>query len=173
MSRSSKPYDEANASVPREKIEGALREMAEYRKQVIYGHAAGFGIDERTARGFHASVINTYTELTTYREHRTVKKKWENARLWQENGQWVTGLSSLDEWIHKTGTAKEPKPGRRAGTKEVSKPVYLPPMKAYRVSLILDDVAKELGIAIETDSGPRPAGLLDEREPQTNSESDT
>lgn len=173
MSSQQQPYEEENANVPRQKLEDALREMADFRKQFIFAHAAGVGVDDRTKRGFHAAVINCYTELIPYRDHRSVKQKWDDALLWETEDGWVKGLSTLDDWIMRTSSAQEEKPGRRSGKVTVSKPQCLEPIHAYRVSLILDQVAKELGIAIETDKGRRPAGLIDERKPETGDGGET
>lgn len=89
------------ARVPRRKLEAAMEEVAEYRRDFIRAQQMGAGADERLLRGYHAAVINYYEELRTYRNWSAVEEAWQTMRMWpvEEDGGLGVGYVLRDEHV--------------------------------------------------------------------------
>lgn len=82
-----------SARVPRGKIEAAMEEVAEYRRDLVRAQQAGVGANERLLRGFHAAVVNYYLELRNYRDWDAIEEEWAAMRMWP--AQRERGISGL------------------------------------------------------------------------------
>lgn len=173
MSSSSKPLESGNSRVPKQKIEAAMQEVSAVRMQYIR-RVQSQQVTPDLLREFHSAVMVYFTELRPYREEECLGRKWQTARLWPKHGnwdadvdeeeQWVTGIETLMRFIDYR--VEQPSQSGGWGTSSESKTVstHLPPEKLLRVSFILDEIAKDLGISIDVNQGKRPIGMLDERE---------
>lgn len=179
MATSDKPYDTGNSRVPRRKLETAMAEVANVRLEYIRAQGTVDGPSEELLQAFHNAVVNYFLELRVYRNEDVLGDKWANAKLWpaatNPDGtaeEWVRGLDTLYNWIGARQTVEKERPGDNRGTETVTVPKHLNKHQLLRVSNILDEIARDLGIAIDTDQGPRPAYLLDEREPKRGTDNE-
>lgn len=173
MSSHDQPYDAGRGRIPRQKIEDAMQEVAEYRRLYLEATQSGQAADRSLQSAFHTAVLNYWIELRNYRNWDILGQKWEEAHLWRDNeNQWVTGLDNLERWIDRTQTITVNDGGGydkgNPDQREIPQP--LPGKALLRVSMILDEIASELGLRIEIDDGKRPKGRVSN--PDENTEDD-
>lgn len=150
MARNNQGQGGAATRVPRGKLEEAMQDVAEYRRDLIRNQQLNNGHDPKLLRGFHAAIMNYYVELELYSDESQVKNFWENAKMWRdENGDWVTGIDSIENWMNTYRTVPVSRPGRGRGTDEKEVRAYMPPNIALRASRVLDKAAKQLGMAVK------------------------
>lgn len=167
--------DKPEARVARALIEQAMADVAQIRREYVRASLIGVGNDESLLKRFQAEVLNYYLVLRPQREAKPLGEKWQNARLWRtETGQWVTGIDELGTWIGETRTEYRSRPGRTSRKEQVEVPDVQPGERLMRVSTVLDDVAKGLGVTINVSNAQRPAGMVgdDEEENQADDGAD-
>lgn len=138
-----------DSPTPRQRLEVAMQEVADYRRDVVRMQQMNTDTHERTLRGFQAALMNYYMELDLYRDEKQLEKFWNEAKLWRDNGEWVCGFENLEEWNNATRDIAVRSPGLGRGTRQEPRRAYMPPDIALRVSRQLDRAAKKLGLAIE------------------------
>lgn len=135
---------------PLERVEAAMQEVADYRRDVLRMQQMNADMDEPTLRGFQAALMNYYMELDLYRDEQQLESFWKDAKLWRgETGDWVRGFDNLERWNNAQRSAPVKNPGLGRGQREVTMRSYMPPDVALRVSRQLDRAAKKLGLAIK------------------------
>lgn len=141
--------DGVGGRVPRQKIEAAMHEVADYRQDLIQNQQLNNDRDLTLLRGFHAAVMRYYVELEVYSDEPAVKEYWKTAQLWPNgDGSWVVGVDNIRKWMNKYRTIQVERPGRGRGTEPNKVRVPLPPDKALRASQVLDKAAKKLGLSL-------------------------
>lgn len=123
--------------------------VGDYRQDLIQNQQLNNDHDPTLLRGFHAAIMRYYVELEVYSDEPAVKDYWESARLWPgENGNWITGIDHIREWMNRYHTIEVERAGRGRGTDTKQVRVPLPPDKALRASQVLDKAAKKLGLTL-------------------------
>jgi len=156
----SNPTD-PGASAPKQIIEQVMLRVHRLRQQYILAAQQNQERDPELHQNLHAAVISYYFALRPYRREDVISKKWDDAKLWkQSNGEWVRGFDALSGWVaHKT-TAERESSKHGVGSETVETTQQLEPQILLRVSSALDDLANDLGIAVDVDHASRPAGEL-------------
>lgn len=149
---------EQQADPRRSRIGEAMDDVAYYRQQYLRAVQSNQAHHPRLRREFHSAVINYWMELRPYRDNDALVDKWKQARVWKDdNGDWVTGLDSLQDWVNRTRTVTvNESSGYDEGGQTVQEVSEALPMKALmRVSMILDDIASQMD-----DDTARPKGRV-------------
>lgn len=150
MARSNGDSEGGGARVARGKLEQAMQDVAEYRRDLIRNQQINNGHDPKLLRGFHAAIMNYYIELDLYSDESQVKNFWENAKMWRDgSGEWVTGIAAIEDWMDSNRTVSRSRPGRRRGSTDTEVRAYMPPQIALRASRQLDKAAKKLSFAVK------------------------
>jgi hypothetical protein len=154
--------NDTEARAPRRIVESSMIRVAETKIQFIRAfHGVGERDLDRLNRELHAEVLGYYLALKPYSWSDGIEEKWENAQLWRsERGQWVEGLDELSKWIQREREVQEPSTKRGGGARVVTEPAVLDPEKLIRVAGLLDDIARQLGITMQTSGGARPAAAV-------------
>lgn len=154
-----------------------MKEVALSRREYFQRVQANADDDPDFLRGFHADVIGYYTELRPYRDADPLGNKWRAAKMWPENGDWdapdehwVKGVDVLSRYIDYKVPAESDSGGWGTRAKDEMVSTYLNSEKLVRASMVLDEIARDLGIAIDVEKGPRSLGMLDEQEPHWDPE---
>lgn len=158
MSDSNPQPDDNQTDPRRSQITEAMEDVAYYRQQFLRAVQSNQGNHPNLRREFHSAVINYWIALRPYRDNDALVDKWEHARVWKnDNGDWVTGLDSLQDWVNRTRTVTvNESSGYDEGGKTAMEVSEALPMKALvRVSMILDDVASQMD-----DETARPKGRV-------------
>jgi hypothetical protein len=151
------------ATTPRRKLEAAMQEVAEYRREYIRASVSGVGGDQSLLRGFHAAVICYYCELRPYREEGEIEDIWDEVVLWETaDSERVQGLETLERWINATETHQVDQPGRGAATRPEQQPACLDGDRLLRVSYVLDEVGKALDLAVPVPESTHRTEIDDE-----------
>lgn len=158
MSRSRSEQNSSN--VPLAKIENSMDQTAAMREAYIQA-AQAEQVGGELIKRWHSSVINYFVELRVYRHNDLIQKKWEQCRMWpDENGDWVTGMDTLIDWVNRPEQTTQQNIGRGSSTETTFRTGSLSPEKLMRVSMLLDEFAHDLGIRIDTARG-RPTGEIE------------
>lgn len=137
--------DDARKSAVLQKIERAILRVGAARQQYLNA-SQGSGIPEELRREFHVAVLNYYIELRPFRHNKAVTDMWESVELWEtDDGDTVKGLDTLLQWVGRKRTAQSHSPGRGTARETTSKPEYIRPRRLLRLSMLLDDIAHDLG----------------------------
>jgi hypothetical protein len=140
-----------------------MEEVAHYRRLYLDAAQQGTESDADFKRAFHTAVLNYWIELRPYRKQDILGEKWSETRLWkQDNGTWAKGLDALEHWINRQRTvAVQSQSGYDSGAEEPRAVTETLSGKALlRVSMILDEIASELGLRIDIEDGKRPKGRV-------------
>lgn len=156
---------DSQASSAEQIIEESQLDVARLRNEYLKQHARAGTVPDALIAEFHAACINYYFALRPYRDSDSIGDRWDNAKLWQENGKWVRGFDVLWDWADKKQQVSTETSQRGKASQIDTAPGQLPPKTLLRVSTALDDMARLLGIAVSVDDGPRPARLLDRQDP--------
>lgn len=130
------------------RLERLMEEVAEYRQDLLQMRQASMSDGDKSLRGFQSVLMAYYMELDLYRDEGKVKDFWENAKLWQSDGEWVCGFGNLEYWNNATRDVETNQPGLGRGRNKATVPDYMPLNVAIQVSRQLDRAAKKLGLAI-------------------------
>lgn len=146
-----KNKDGPEASATLKKIEQAILRVGAIRQRYLDQCQTSGGISPRLRKEFHSAVLNYYIELRPFRNHQNVKDDWQNAEiLTDQDGDSVEGLSHLLNWVNRTRASQSTTPGRGNATQGSREPELLPPQQLLKLSMLLDDIAHELGFAPES-----------------------
>lgn len=141
--------DGLSGRVPRQKLEAAMHEVADYRQDLIQNQQLNNEHDLNLLRGFHAAVMRYYLELEVYSDEPAVSDYWESAKLWRgPEGEPVVGIDHIQEWMNNYQTVQIQRAGRGRGTKEKRVRRPMPPDKALRAAQVLDKAAKKIGLTV-------------------------
>lgn len=142
----------ATARVPRERLEAAMQDVAEVRREFVYATQIGAEADERLLRRFHAAVMHYYLELANYRDEDAVSDRWQEIELWPG----AEGAPKLEQFMDQKVKVQKENPGLDRGSSTEMKPYHLPGDKLVAAAAALDELAKEMGLAVNMpESTPR------------------
>jgi len=79
------PFDSSDSRAPLQKLESAMTEVSQYRRQLMQAVQSGRTHDQQLLREFHAALMNYYYETQQYSDWSVLQGKWENARLWRRD----------------------------------------------------------------------------------------
>lgn len=126
-----------------------MHEVADYRQDLIRNQQLNNDHNLTLLRGFHSAIIRYYLELEVYSGEQAVKDYWTSAELWPAgDGEVVTGIDRIGDWMNKYQTIQVDRPGRGRGTEPKQVRTPLPPDKALRASQVLDKAAMKLGLTL-------------------------
>lgn len=132
-----------------QKVEQAMLRVGAARQQFIEANQSS-NLTDRILRQFHAAVMNYYLELRPYRQNALISEEWETATLWHRDGEEVEGLDHLRSWVSRKRQSESKNPGRGTSSSQNVEPDRLPAEDLLRISLLLDDLAYELGFSAPT-----------------------
>lgn len=147
---STNKHEQQRYSAPVQKVEQAMLRTGAARQEYIKHRQHGEP-PEGVLKQFHISLINYWMELRPYRNNGNVDKQWEEAELWERpNGETVTGLDHLREWVSRMQPGQSKSAGRGTSKQADARPARLPEEALVDISLVLDDIAHELGFSAQT-----------------------
>lgn len=146
---SSNNGDTTQTAAPLQKIEQAMLRVGAARQKYINASQTG-AAPESLLRDYHAAVINYYMELRPYRDNSIISEQWTDATLWDTGENTVTGVDSLQAWISPTRSAQSQAAGRGTTKQTGREPDRLGAQQLVAVSMLLDDLAAQLGFAAST-----------------------
>lgn len=163
MSNADSSEQATRSRVPRRKLEQAMSDVAEYRREYLLAVQAGRDRSDRFRRGFHAVVMNYYIELSNYKDKTAIEDEWDEILLWENGTGEVRGVDTLEEWLNRYETVSDAAPGRRRGEAgESRRAIYLSPDKLVAASRALDRLARDLGLELEVSEGSPRTEITEE-----------
>lgn len=169
MAEDDAPTPNTAAKIVRE----TMLRVAQLRRQLFRQLQSRGSVNAELQREMQAAISEYYFALRPYRDADAIRDKWQTAKLYRENGEWVVGIDHLDDWVYRKREA-ETQPRKRGAEPSVDYTTeQMAPVTQLRVTSALDDMAAGLGLGMDVSSGPRPAALLPKEGPKTAEEAAT